>query len=188
MGWKDEAKRTVVGDKVELKTFPGYWIKPKKYSVAGKDAINEEQRKLQQGIDKKAMASVIKKLDIEADGKDETQLMGEIMDKLTDDELAAMMDSQYVPSANYIKVRLREGIDSHNFCDAAESHDVKAFVDDILAYPEITEEILRIVEEHNRPLAGKSSKKSKMRPSGSTTEPASTGETPSPTEESPQKS
>jgi hypothetical protein len=188
MGWKEAAQRTIVGDKVELKTFPGYWIKPKKYSVSGKDAINEEQRKLQQSIDKKALASMIKKLDIDSDGKDEAQIMSEVMDTLTDEELAAMMDSQYVPSASYIKVRLNEGIHAHNFCDGPETQDVSSFAQDILDYPEIAEEILKVVEEYNRPLAKKSTKKSKMQPNGSTTEQPLNGETPSPTEESQPKS
>ncbi len=184
MGWKEEARRTVVGEEVELKTFPGYWIQPKKYSVSGKDAINEEQRKLQQGIDKRALASVIKKLGIDSSGKEEEQVMTEVMDKLTDDELAAMMDSQYVPSANYIKVRLREGINAHNFCDAARSNDVKALTEDILDYPEIAGECLKIVETFNRPLAKRSPRKLGTQQSGSTTDQPSNGGIDSPTEES----
>ena len=186
--WKQEAERKFVGDKVELETFPGYWIKPKKYSISGKDAISDEQRKLQQGIDKKAMASVIKKLHIDTEGKQEDVIMSEVMDQLTDAELSVMVDSQYVPSANYLKVRLREGIHSHNFCDAAESKDVEALANDILDYPEIADEMLQAVEGFNRPLAQKSSRKSKTQPSGSTTEPASSGKTNSPTDGDPPKS
>lgn len=169
MSWKQDAQRKIVGDKNELKTFPGYWIRPKKYSIAGQDAINAEQRKLQKGIDKKALVSVAKKLKIDADGREEAEIMTEIMSNISDDELSALMDSQYVPSAAYIKIRLQEGIDSHNFCDAAESKDVDSLAEDILDYPEIAEELLQIVEEYNRPLAVKGSKKSKTPQNGSTT-------------------
>ena len=184
--WKESARRKIVGDAEELKTFPGYWIKPKKYSVTGKDAINDEQRKLQQGIDRRSVASVVKKLKIKADGKTEDQLLEEVMDRLTDDELAAMIDSQFVPSAAYIKIRLMEGIHSHNFCDAAESLDVKTLVNDILDYPEIAGEMLAIVERFNAPLARKSSRILKTPPSGSTEEQSSNGETLSPTDDTPQ--
>ncbi|MCF7945446.1 MAG: hypothetical protein K9L24_01140 [Spirochaetia bacterium] len=170
MNWKQEAQRKIVGDKKELKTFPGYWIRPKKYSIAGQDAINAEQRRLQKGMNKKAIVSVAKRLKINADGREEEDIKNDIMDSISDDELSALMDSQYVPSAAYIKIRLKEGIESHNFCDAAESKDIDSLAEDILDYPEITEEMLQIVEDYNRPLAVKGSKKSKTPQNGSITE------------------
>ena len=189
MGWKDKASKLVVGDSVELKTFPGFWIRPRKYTVAGQDAINEIQRKLQKGINKKALMSFVRKLEIDkAEEKSEQELATEVMDQLTEEEIDTMMESSQLPTADIIKAKLKEGIHSHNFTDQGESEDVAQLVQDIIDYPIIAEEMLGIVEGFNRPLAEKKSKKSKTQPSGSTTEAPLSTEIPSQTEGTPPKS
>lgn len=187
--WKDKASKLAVGESKELKTFPGYWIRPRKYTVAGQDAINEIQRKLQKGINKKALMSFVRKLEIEdVDKKDEQALTAEVLEHLTEEEIDTMMESSQLPTADLMKAKLKAGIHSHNFSDKGESTETDVFVQDILDYPTIAEEILKIVEEFNRPLAGKKSKKSRTRRSGSTTAQPSTTETSSLTAESPQES
>ncbi len=174
MGWKDDARRTVVGGKKILTTFPGYWIKPRKFSKAGEDAINEEMRRLQKGVNRKALVSVTKKA--EERGSELAHMSEqEIMELLTAEELEALMDGDTAATYDLCKARLTFGIDSHNFCegelDTRHSSVVDdSFVRDLLEYPEIAGEILGCIAEHNRPLAETSSPKSEMSPNGSTKE------------------
>ncbi len=172
MGWKDDARRTIVGEKRVLESFPGYWIKTRKFSKAGEDAINEQMRKLQKGINRKALVSVTKKA--EEQGEELSQMSeSEVLALLTEEELEALMDGDTAGTFDLCRVKLLHGIDSHNFCDgdldtrSCQKVD-EVFVRDLLEYPDITGEILGFIAEHNRPLALKSSPKSETLPNGST--------------------
>jgi len=105
---------------------------------------------------------------------------------LTPEQFSAMTESSTVSVSKVIEAQLRSGIDSHNFCDGDEdrstSKDIAGFASQIIDYPEITEEILKFVEEFNRPLAKATSKTSGMSQNGSTEEQSSITETPSQTE------
>lgn len=172
MGWKDDARRTIVGEKRFLETFEGYWIKPKKFSKAAEDAINEQIRKLQKGINRKALVSVTKKAEERGEELGEMSET-EVLELLTEEELEALMDGDTAATFDLCRVKLRYGIDSHNFCDGdietrfSETVD-DTFARDLLEYPEISGEILGIIQEFNRPLPNKKSPKSETSPNGST--------------------
>lgn len=154
MGWKEDARRLVISQKYELESFPGFWITAKKYSIAAKDEIGAAVRKMQRGIDKKSLSVVLRKCS--EIGKEVTE--ENILDVLTDEELIALADSSAVDVAEVTEIRLRHGIADHNF----EGSDVKELAHDLLEYPEICSEILKIVEGFNRPLAVRSDKSSQM--------------------------
>ncbi len=180
MGWQDDARRLVIGPRHDLESFPGYYIKPKKYSVAAKDEIQAVMREIQKGIDKKALMEVMAKA--RELGADITQ--EELMKRLEPQELAALLDSTSVPSARIMEVKFRHGIAEHNFEGTTIEELAKVLTSGDIP-EEIASEILSVVEGFNRPLARATSPISEMQPSGSTREAPSNTETPSPTEGTP---
>lgn len=187
MGWKDDARKTIISEKKELQTFPGYWVKVRKYSIQGRDEINAAMKRVQKDLDKKALYSLAKKVK-ERSGK-ESVTEDEVMSMLEPEEIAAFMDSNSTPVTELNMLKLQHGIAAHNFVDGDrdvgtdDSKVVKRFAEEILEYADIAAEILRVVEEYNRPLAPKRSKTSRTSQNGSTTEPSSSQETPSLMEE-----
>lgn len=171
MSWKDDARRTIVGEKHDLTTFEGYWIKPKKFSKSAEDAINEQIRKLQKGVNRKALVSVTKKA--EERGEELGSMSeAEVLELLTEEELAALMDGDTAATFDLCRVKIRYGIDSHNFCDGdIDSRSTQVvddtFARDILEYPQIAGEIMGIIQEFNRPLPNKKSPKSETSQNGS---------------------
>lgn len=179
MGWKDDARRTVVSEKMELSTLPGYWVVARLWTVGGKDEISTAMRKVQKGLDKKALMSfAIKAKNNGADLKNEQELM----DLLTPEEIGAFVDSESAEMAGLIEVKLRYGIAEHNFDGVTVPELAKA----MLEYPNIATEILGLIEEFNRPLPKTTSKPPEMSPNGSTTALVLTTATHSLTETTPQ--
>jgi len=158
MGWKNDARRLVIGERRELGTFEGYWIRPRKFSVQAKDEINAIQRKIQKGIDKKALISLMKKVkgSKETDQSEE-DLEKKLYESITDDEIDSMLDAQGVETKDLIYTKILYGVAEHNFCEEEKSENAQILAADILEYEEIAQEIVSIVEEFNRPLAQKRS-------------------------------
>jgi hypothetical protein len=150
-------------------------VKVRLWSVSGKDEISNALKKVQKGIDKKALMSfAMKAKNKGADITDESQLM----ELLTEDEIGAFVDSESAEMAGLTETKLRLGIAEHNFGDI----DIKELAHDLLEFPKQATEILKLVEDFNAPLAQKTSKPSGTSPSGCTTEPALNTETPCQTE------
>lgn len=169
--WKDNARRTTIGDEVKLESFPGGWVKVKKYSIQGKDEIAEATRAVQKDIDKTMLMSAAKKM------KGKTGLTeDQIFDLLSAEEIGAMVDSTSVASSNLFESKIKNGLHSYNFGDG-DSKEVKIFAKDILEFEEIALEVIKIIEDFNRPLAPKTSSISEMSQNGSTTEQNLTTET-----------
>jgi hypothetical protein len=169
MGWQDDARRLTTGQRHELSTFPQFWIVPKKYSIAARDEIQAAMREVQKGIDKKAIAELYTKM---------RQLGGEItedriLEVVTPDELAAFMENNSVSVKKAYEIKLRNGIASHNF----EGSTVEQLAHDILEFADIAVEMLKIIEDFNRPLPKATSSTSGTSPSGSTKEASSSTET-----------
>jgi hypothetical protein len=158
MGWKNDARRLVIGERRELGTFEGYWIRPRKFSIQAKDEINAIQRRIQKSIDKKALISLMKKVkgSKEADQSEE-EIEKKLYESMTDDELNSMLDAQGVETKDLIYTKILYGVAEHNFCDEEKSEDSKVLAADILDYEAIAQEIINVVEEFNRPLAPKKS-------------------------------
>jgi hypothetical protein len=142
----------IVSHTNDLTTFEGHWIKAKKYSINATDEINAATREVQKGMDKKSLIEVAKKAR-EMGIAGEVVSEEDIMDMLTPEQMSALLDSTGVASAKVMEIKLRNGIAEHSF----DGCPVKDLARDILEYPEIAQEMLKIVEEFNRPLAKKSS-------------------------------
>jgi len=173
MGWQDDARRTAISERIDLKTLPGRWVKVRLWTIGGKDEINTAMKKMQKGIDKKALVSLAMKKKGNKDlGEDEMLAL------LTEDEISAFMDGNLGEVASLMEIKIRCGLFEHNFdgiTNAELSHD-------LLEFPEIAEEISALIEAFNRPLAQRTSNSSETQPSGSTTEASLSTETPSQTE------
>ena len=152
MSWKDDARRLIIGEKKDLESFEGYWIKPRKFSIKAKDEIAAVQRKIQKGIDKKSLASMMEKAK-DVDGDDQRK----VFEVLTSDELEAMVDMQNIESKDLVKIKLMHGIAEHNFGNET----VEKLSEDILDFESVAIEMLNIVEDFNRPLVEETPKTSK---------------------------
>jgi hypothetical protein len=186
MGWQDDARRTIVSEKHELETFPGYWVKVRKFSIRANDEIQAAIREMQKTIDRKTVFEVAKRF---KDHAVEGDTVETLMDKVSTDELIALSDTQSAVASKIIEAKIKNGVAMHNFCDGdidtrATDKGIEAFAHSILEYQDIANEILMAVEKFNRPLASQTSKTQGMSPSGSTTEASLSTEIYSPTEES----
>jgi hypothetical protein len=113
----------------------------------------------------------------------------EVITLLTPEQFAAFTDSTSSSMSKIVEAKIKNGVDSHNFCDGeidtrTTDKDIKQFANQILEYPTIAGEILYFIEEFNRPLARETSKTLGMSQNGSITEQSSSGEIDSLTEES----
>ncbi|OPL13127.1 MAG: hypothetical protein AVO39_10925 [delta proteobacterium MLS_D] len=169
MGWKDEARRTIIGEKVMLETFPGYWIRPRKYSIETMDEIRAIERKQQGEFNRKALARIAKKMSESGNIEDPgTIAPAMIMGELTDEEFEAIYEvsenRKAGPGAQLIIAKIHGGVGEHNF-DGAK---IETLAKDMVDYPDIAREMITIIEEYNRPLAGNPSGISEPLPDGST--------------------
>lgn len=179
MGWKDDARRTIVSGKKDLASFPGYWIKVKKYSIRGKDEINGALASLQASLDKKALYSLAQKTQ-ERSRSSEELTKKQVFELLSEDEISAYAASSMIPMGELNRLRLKHGVAAHNFVTGDpdigtdNAKDIEVFANDILEYADIVEEIISQIEDYNRPLATTTSGTSGTSPSGSTEEAVST--------------
>ncbi len=152
--WKDDARRLIVSEKKELKSFPGYWVKVKKYSIQGVDEIQEALREVQKGLDKKAIIELSKKykqLGLEP-GKALTEDV--IIDSFTTEQIEVLINNNSLSISKVLEVRIKHGVAEHNFCEEESTKEgMEVFAHDILEYSEIAKEIMGYIEEFNRPLA-----------------------------------
>ena len=163
MGWQDDARRTIVSEKKDLESFPGYWVKVRKYSISAKDEIQSVLKKAQKGIDKKALLSLMAK-------REKITSPEELQQSVTPEELEMAVEMQTAEIKSYAIIRIRHGVAEHNFCDEGISKETEKFALDIMEYGEIVDEILTLIEDFNRPLAAKTSMPSEMSQNGSITE------------------
>ena len=179
MGWKDSARRLTTGGKIELKTLGGFWVIPKKYSIAGNDAIGAIQRKMLKGVDKKSLSSLIHK---RSEGFETPEAMVEAMEP---EELMALFDSNSLEKEESTRVKIVHGLYEYGYQDEDSSKDVKGFATEVLEFEDVALEVLSVIEKFNHPLANPTSSTSKMSQDGSTEVQPSSTETVGKTEESP---
>jgi hypothetical protein len=181
--WKKQISRSRVGEKVDLKSIEGFWIKPRKFSVSENDEVEAQDKKatLDAGVSLKDFASAAIKVSKQKENSEES------LEGLSDKETEALLNSQFTASAGIIRLSLLYGIAEHNFCEEESTTKIdEAIVKEIMQIPEIASEMTTIVRNFNRPLAKKTSGTSETSQSGSTEEANSTSGTPSLTEGSPQ--
>jgi hypothetical protein len=170
MGWKDEARRTIVGDKKELGTFPGYWIRPRKYSIESLDEIRAIEKKQQSEFTRRSMAKLAKKMsgikDLTPEAAAEMSPL-DLMKNMDEEEVEAlyeMMDSKHNFQAQILTAKLKGGVGEHNF----EGTKITELAKELIEYPDIAREVVEIIDEYNRPLATRPSEALPQSPDGST--------------------
>jgi len=167
--WEQAARVSILGEKRELESLPGYWIRPKKYGVRGENDINAASLRETKSIPIKIQRKLLEAF------KDKEQLTDEeLASILDDDELDAILDKQRQNTSktyDVMRLVLLYGIGAHNFDDQDSSSEVvsEALVEQILEYEPIAEEVFGIVAAHNRPLASGMSSTSETQPNTSTT-------------------
>lgn len=160
--WRDEAEKRSVGDRVQLKTLPGHYIIPRRYST-------ETQDRLTALAGKTSGSGLTQETLDEIDRREETgEELGRAVQLRIQSELGGLEEGVYIDQA---RITLLGGL--HEFGDeTAEERftgdEIPALVEEILQYNELAAEILDVIREGNRPLAGKNGSKSAMSSKSST--------------------
>lgn len=170
MGWKEDARRTIVGEKIELKSFPGYFVVPRKYSVETQDKIREIQKQQQSDFNRRALAKIAKKMAGVGDAeKLKNMTTADIMTSLTDEEFESLYEITEQKTGHGAKLMIAKiagGIAEHTFGDPPIP--VEQLAKEVIEYAEIAGEIVEIADGFNRPLASQQSGTSEPSPSGYT--------------------
>jgi hypothetical protein len=173
--WKDAAKKSILGPEIALveikpeedvlkewkeagRSWVGYWVKPKKYSIKGKFKVDG----LAMGAADSIPPSVSKKIaKIYADNPDlDTDDTAAILDLLDGDDLDAIITAQLKAEDNssIVKAIIEEGLGETNLLGEGET--VTDFADQVLEYSTVADEIVKIIRDYNRPLQERKSSKS----------------------------
>jgi len=163
--WKSKLSLSRVGEKVDLKTAEGFWVKPKKFTVEQNDEIQAAQLKALAGVNRGTLAKATNKIKVASENNEEASAI----DVLSDEDISALMDAKFAPSSEILKLHILYGIAEHNFCEEESTTVVdKALVDDLMKYPDIATEIGGAAQKYNGPLALPTSETSGTSPDGST--------------------
>jgi hypothetical protein len=172
--WEHQARLKRMGEKRDLKTFPGYWIRPQKYSIEGEEEIQCAQLRLKNKLSSSATRKIAARL--RESGNPEITVE-EFLKTLNDEELEELLQEgqklEPGDSSNYVRLVLLHGIGEHNFKDAqGKTEEISEdFVKRFMRISETAHEAVKIIEEWNRPLARRSAPSSGTSPNGSTTGP-----------------
>lgn len=172
INWKIAADRVTIGERVELKTLPGYWVRPRKFSKAGEAEILAAQTRAV--AQKRAVASsIIDAYDAKPTNEADAMVGSKAVGMQREVQLLVMQNAtpEMVGHLEEDRVRLTFGVEDHNFNGDAEKA-TSAWARDVMEHAEIANEILAIVAEKNRPLAMPTPPSSGTSPNGSTTEPS----------------
>jgi hypothetical protein len=169
-GWKDEARRTMVGPRQILTTIGGeLWVAPKKLPSSAFDALDELKRAVFRDPTNRERARRYR--EIKRANEDGGDVKTDVLEML---DLYPQMPSEH-RDAIY-RIALRYGIGGHNFVDdgmmligGGIAFDI-ATIEEIVSFGPMAAEIHGIVEAWNRPLAPKSGTRSETSQSGSAAE------------------
>jgi len=164
--FKKQAQRSIIGDKHELETAPGFWFKPRKYSVHG-DSVIKEASLTSADLPSEVLTEIAELVDEHGDLsiKDMMQYLSpEAKGKLIASRSHAATDDAKVLS--YI---LLYGIGEHNFFAEEDSSIVvdEDLVQNILEFKDMAVEMSRVIQGFNNPLSKESDSISKMQLNGS---------------------
>ena len=175
-GWEHQARLKRMGEKQDLKTFPGYWIRPQKYSIEGEEEIQCVQLRVKNKLSSATTKKIFARLREEGNPDITPE---EFLKNLSEEELDDLLQEQgnLAPgdSSNYVRLVLLHGIGEHNFKNAeGKIEEVNEdFVNRLMYKADTAHEAIKIIEKWNRPLAKRSAPSSGTSPNGSTTEQSS---------------
>lgn len=178
INWKVAADRMTIGEKVELTTLPGYWVRPRKYSKAGEAEILAAQTRAV--AQKRAVASsIIDAYDAQPANEADAMVGSRAAGMQREVQILVMQNASaaMVGHIDEDQARIAFGIEDHNFNGEIERASMD-WAREVMEHAEIANELLAIVAEKNRPLVRPTSPSSETSPNGSTTEPSSPEATP----------
>jgi len=151
INWRVAADRNVYGERVELKTLPGYWVQPRRYSKQGEAEITAVAARSQM---KKANVrrAILSEQDTSA--MSEADKMGGMSAEMKDKVLDAVMGSMTAEEISGLETQIVEiayGVNLHNFTGEQEPATL-AWARSLVEYKDIFDEILSLVEAKNLPL------------------------------------
>jgi hypothetical protein len=186
--WKAIARRAVLGERVDLQTLPDHWIVPRRFSVAGEQEINELSVKLSKSLP----GHLMQKLSPLFDGNfGRIITMKDYQELLDPQELVELV--QHLSEVKGLPIEVQRkilfyGIGQHNLTEDGSISDTisEDLLNELLDFPEPTNEVIDIIQEFNSPLHRATSETSGTQPNGSSEETISESHaTTSPTEETP---
>lgn len=171
MGWKDAVARDLLGPKEDLRTLPGYWIRPKKYSATVGAELQALEMKManRSPTFAKLMSKAIEDKGEEAIPKDvfdscDVETRGRISLEM------AEAAQEYGPRQTHLM--LVGGIGDHNFAndDNGKASIDEEFVEVVRSNRAVLDELLAIVRSWNPPFSRSGPARSGTPPSGSIAE------------------
>jgi hypothetical protein len=169
VNWKIAADRMTIGEKVELKTLPGYWVQPRRFSKACEAemiAVNARAQMKKESVRRTIIEGARggEQSDI---GKMSGELPEDLKEKVVMTILEHMTPEEFADIDTQL-VKLAYGVHAHNFNGEPEAGSIE-WARSLLEYRDIFNEILAIVEEKNAPLPLPTSPSSATSPTGSST-------------------
>ncbi len=170
MGWEDKSRLKRLGDKHDLKSLDGHWIKPIKYSIEGGEEIQLAKLKLKDRFPKGFLRKLAKK----HPGLEKMQPT-EMIAALDEEELESLLEqtATLTPGEQtaHIRLVLLHGIGEHNLSDTDEDGVITTasqdFVRRVCEDSDLAKEMQEVIEAHNRPLVPGSGPKSGTQLNGS---------------------
>jgi len=176
INWKVAADRLTIGEWVELKSLPGFWVQPRRFSKTGEAemlAVTARQQMKKASV-RKAIVAAAK------EGKEQSDVArmsgGPIPDELEEKILDAVVDDmtpEELAGTETQLVKLAYGIHAYNFNGEPEGGSLE-WARSLLEYRDVFNEILEIVENKNAPLPRPTPPSSATSPIGSSTKASST--------------
>ena len=152
INWRVAADRAVLGERVELKSLPEYWVQPRKYSKQGEAEITAVAARAQMkksGVRRAILAEA------GAEPKSDAEAMGGAMSpEVKDRILEAVMASMTAEEISGLETQVAQiafGVHLHNFNGAEESGSLE-WAKSLVEYKDIFDEIHVLVEAKNLPL------------------------------------
>ena len=168
MGWEDKSRLKRLGDKHDLKSLDGHWIKPIKYSIEGGEEIQLAKLKLKDRFPKGFLRKLAKK----HPGLEKMQPT-EMIAALDEEELESLLEqtATLTPGEQtaHIRLVLLHGIGEHNLMndDGKPEEVTEDFVRRVCEDKDLAMEMSGVIEAHNRPLVPGSGPKSGTQLNGS---------------------
>lgn len=162
-------QRRIIGDRHDLETLSGFWIKPKKYSTEGGEEIAALRFKIMRNSRNPKIVGILKKLKDEGiEALDVTTLLEKIPEEEVMELFAAMYEARGDGRGEIQRAILKHGIGDHNFNSGGKKLSVEEAVPKLMQDAEAVVEIIANIEEWNVPLAQGRSQSSETQPNGST--------------------
>jgi len=164
-GWKAAGRRTHTGDLVELKTLPGYHVRPRKFSIGQADTIRELAAKQGTALTPALSLRVAKAQEDAAAKFGADATVQDTLNFLTPEDGEEFLTS--LLSSGATEERLKKimlwGVAEHDLTDedGAVVEWGDALMDALMEFPDTAMEIAKIVQEFNAPLRRRSAPGSK---------------------------